>query len=111
MIARTAYVQLKHSPWLLLGCVVGMGLLYGVPPLAALFAHALSRLVGILAWLIMALAFQPTLRRYGRSPLSGLALPAIALFYLCATIASAARHYAGRGGGWKNRTYPEAPAP
>lgn len=111
MIARTAYVQLKHSPWLLLGCVAGMSLLYEAPPLVAQFAHGLPRLMASLAWLIMALAFQPTLHRYGRSPLWGLALPAIALFYLCATVASAVRHYAGRGGGWKNRTYPEAPAP
>jgi hopene-associated glycosyltransferase HpnB len=111
MIARTAFVQLKHSLWLLLGCVVGMGMLYCIPPLAALFAHGLPRLVGILAWLMMALAFQPTLRRYGRSPSWGLALPAIALFYLCATVASAARHFTGQGGGWKNRTYPEAPVP
>ena len=110
MIARTAFVQLKHSLWLLLGCVAGMGLLYGVPPLAALFTHGLTRLAGILAWLMMALAFQPTLRRYRRSPWWGFALPAIALFYLCATVASAGRHFAGRGGRWKNRTYPEAPA-
>lgn len=109
MIARTAYVQLKFSPWLLLGCLTGMGILYAAPPLVALFAHGLPRLMGILAWLIMALAFQPTLRRYGLSPLWGFALPAVAMFYLCATVASAVRHYAGRGGGWKSRTYPEAP--
>lgn len=110
MIARTAFVQLKHSLWLLLGCVVGMGVLYGVPPLAVLFAHGLTRLAGILAWLMMALAFQPTLRRYRRSPWWGFALPAIALFYLCATAASAARHFGGRGSGWKSRTYPESKA-
>ncbi len=109
MIARTAYVQLKYSPWLLLGCAAGMSVLYGAPPFVALFAHGLTRLAGILAWLIMALAFQPTLRRYRRSALWGFALPAISLFYLCATVASAARHYAGRGGGWKSRTYPEEP--
>jgi hypothetical protein len=40
-----------------------------------------------------------------------LVLPAIGLFYLCATVASAFRHYAGRGGGWKNRVYPEQRGP
>jgi len=32
MIARTAYVQLNHSPLLLAGSVLGMGLLYVAPP-------------------------------------------------------------------------------
>lgn len=105
MIARTAYEQLGHSPLLLLGCMAGMGLLYAAPPLLALLAHGLPRVAGAAAWLAMAAAFQPTLRRYGRSPLWGLALPAVALFYVCATAASAARHRAGRGGGWKERVY------
>lgn len=110
MIARTAYVQLRHSPLMLLGCVAGMGLIYLAPPLMTLFAAGLPRVLGLLSWLLMALTFQPTLRRYHRSPLWGLALPAISLFYLCATIASGLRHYAGRGGGWKQRVYPQKPA-
>jgi hypothetical protein len=110
MIARTAYVQLGYSLVLLAGCVAGMALLYCAPPVFALFAHGLARVVGAAAWLLMAGAFQPTLRRYGRSPLWGLALPLIALFYVGATVASAIRHYAGRGGGWKDRVYPGAPA-
>ena len=107
MIARTAYVQLKHSPLLLAGCAAGMALLYLAAPALSLAAHGLPRLLALAAWLLMALSFQPTLRRYHRSPLWGAALPAIGLFYLCATIASALRHYAGRGGGWKNRVYPQ----
>lgn len=110
MIARTAYVQLGRSPLMLLGCIAGMALLYLAPPLLAVFAHGVPRALGALTWLAMAFSFQPTLRRYGRSPLWGFALPGIASFYLCATVASAFRHHAGRGGGWKNRTYPEAPA-
>ncbi len=106
MIARTAYVQLGCSPILLVGCLAGMGLLYAAPPLFAIFAHGVARLLGWLAWAALALAFQPTLRRYRLTPLWGAALPLIALFYLGATLASAARHHAGRGGGWKNRTYP-----
>ena len=110
MIARSAYTQLGNSPWMLLGCIVGMGVMYCAPPLLALFAHGAPRLLGLLSWLVMALAFQPTLRRYRRSPLWGLALPCIGLFYLCATASSALRHYSGQGGGWKNRVYPENPA-
>ena len=110
MIARTAYVQLRHSPLLLLGCLAGLSLIYLVPPLLTFFANGTPRVLGLLSWLLMALAFQPTLRRYRRSPLWGFALPGISLFYVCATIASAQRHYAGRGGGWKQRVYPEKPA-
>jgi hypothetical protein len=107
MIARTAYVQLGYSLLLLAGCVAGMGLLYCVPPLLALFAHAVPRVLGLATWMMMAIAFQPTLRRYGRSPLWGLALPGIAVFYLAATVASAVAYYAGRGGNWKDRVYPQ----
>ena len=110
MIARTAYVQLGRSPLMLLGCIVSMGLIYCAPPLLTLFAHGLPRVLGALSWLIMAIAFQPTLRRYHRSPLWGFALPGISLFYVCATVASALRHKSGRGGGWKDRVYPENPA-
>ena len=105
MIARTAYEQLGNSPLLLLGCIAGMSAVFLAPPFVAFFAVGFSRLAGLAAWLMMALAFQPTLRRYRRSPLWGAALPLIALFYLGATIASAARHYAGRGGAWKDRVY------
>jgi hopene-associated glycosyltransferase HpnB len=109
IIARTAYVQLNHSPLLLLGCILAMSVIYCAPPLLALTANGLARLLALLAWLLMALAFQPTLRRYRSSPAWGLALPLVGLFYLCATVGSAIRHHAGRGGGWKNRVYPEHP--
>ena len=106
MIARTAYVQLRQSPLLLLGCILAMGLIFLAPPLLSFFARGLMRWLGVLSWLIMTIVFQPTLRRYRRTPLWGMALPAVSLFYLAATIASAVRHYTGRGGGWKNRVYP-----
>ncbi|MDA0997227.1 MAG: glycosyltransferase, partial [Proteobacteria bacterium] len=32
MVARTAYVQLDRSPWMLIGTVLGMLLLYALPP-------------------------------------------------------------------------------
>ncbi len=110
MIARTAYEQLDHSPWILLGCVVGMTFLYGVPPLLAFLANGLPRGIGLLTWGMMAGVYQPTLRRFRRSPLWGFALPGIGLFYLCATVISAIRFHAGRGGGWKDRVYPARPA-
>ena len=107
MIARTAYEQLGHSPLMLLGCVVGMAIIFCTPALIAVCTHGLSRVLGVLSWLMMAAAFQPTLRRYRQSPVWGIALPLIALFYLCATLASAVRFHSGRGGGWKDRVYSE----
>lgn len=106
MIARTAYVQLRYSPLVLLGCVGGMLFLYLAPPALAFFAHGAARALGAASWVAMAVSFGPTLRRYHRSLLWGAALPLIAFFYLLATVASAVRHHAGRGGGWKNRVYP-----
>ena len=78
MVARSAYAQLRYSPFLLLGTLAAMALIYVAPPALALLAHGPSRLIGILAWLAMAFAFQPTLRFYRLSPLWGFALPAIA---------------------------------
>ncbi len=111
MIARTAFEQLGRSILMLLGCVAGMALLYCAPPLMAVAAHGAARWLGVAAWLLMAICFQPTLQRYRRSALWGLALPGIAMFYLCATVDSAVRFYCGRGGGWKDRVYPEAVEP
>jgi hopene-associated glycosyltransferase HpnB len=106
MIARTAYVQLGYSPWVLIGTCVGMLLVYVEPVLASLFATGALRWAGAVCWTGMAIAFQPTLWRYRRSPAWGLLLPVIGLFYLMATISSAVRFYQGRGGQWKNRSYP-----
>lgn len=106
MIARTAYVQLRYSPLLLLGTCLGMLVLYAIPVLAAFALPGLARWLGIATWLTMASIFQPTLRRYRCSPLWGLALPAIAMFYVAATCGSAGRFYRGKGGQWKNRAYP-----
>ncbi len=52
---------------------------------------------------MMAIAFQPMLRFYRRSPLWGLALPLIGLFYAGATWLSAWHYWQGRGGMWKGR--------
>ncbi len=61
--------------------------------------------MGALAWAGSALSYLPTLRRFGQSPLWALALPAIACFYMAATIGSAIDHHRGRGVVWKSRAY------
>jgi len=103
MVSRSAYAQLRYSPLLLAGTVVGMALTYLAPPLLALFAGGPARWLGLLAWGLMALAFFPTLRLYGRSASWGLALPAIALCYMLFTLDSALQYARGKGGLWKGR--------
>jgi hopene-associated glycosyltransferase HpnB len=103
MIARSAYAQLRYSPVLLLGAIIGMALSYIAPVAMSLFAHDFALYCGLATWLIMALAFQPTLRLYRVSPLWGFALPVIALVYLGFTLDSAYQHSRGRGGYWKGR--------
>ena len=61
------------------------------------------RIFGLAAWLIMAVAFQPTLRFYRVSPLWGIALPAIAFCYTLFTFDSALQYARGKGGLWKGR--------
>lgn len=105
MISRSAYAQLRYSPTLLGLTLAGMALTFLAPVLLALFANGFARLAGVAAWAAMALVFQPTLRFYRRSPLWGLALPAVALAYLGFTIDSAWLHARGRGGMWKGRAH------
>jgi hopene-associated glycosyltransferase HpnB len=103
MVARTAYAQLRYSPLVLAGTVLGLAVTYLAPVLLTLFAPAPARILGIAAWLLMALALQPILRFYRVSPLWGLALPAIAAAYMAFTLDSAYQHARGRGGMWKGR--------
>jgi hopene-associated glycosyltransferase HpnB len=103
MVARSAYAQLRYSPLLLAGTALGMALTYLAPPLLALFGPAPARPWAGAAWLLMAFAFQPTLRFYRVSPIWGVAMPAIAAVYLWFTIDSAWQHGRGRGGLWKGR--------
>ncbi len=104
MVARTAFTQLHHSPWALAGTVAGMGLLYLAPPALALLASGPAQLGGALAWGLMALAVLPVALDY-RRPWAALLLPLAGLAYAAMTLDSARRHWAGRGGAWKGRTY------
>lgn len=105
MVARTAYVQLRFSPLLLLGTVLGLALVWLAPPALALLAPAPARWLAAAAWAASAASYIPTLRRFRLSPAWALALPAIATFYLAATIGSAIDHHSGRGVVWKRRAY------
>jgi len=115
MIARSAYVQLRYNPALLAGTLVGLLLLYAVPPagvIAALIAvavgstgaaAAVSGIAGLVGWALMTASYLPMLRFYRLSPLRAPALPLIALLYAAMTADSARRHYSGRAVSWRGR--------
>lgn len=109
MVARTAFTQLNYSPLLLLGTILGMGLIYGVPPIMTILGELTGTwpvaIAGLAGWLLMAGAYLPTLRLYRCSPLLAFGLPAIALLYTLMTLDSALRHWRGQGGAWKGRVY------
>jgi len=113
MVARSAYIQLNYSPWLLAGTIAGLLFLYALPPAGAIAGlaagaattpAALAAGAGLAGWALMSLSFLPLLRLYRLSPLRAPGLPLIALLYAAMTVDSARRHYAGRGAEWKGRT-------
>jgi hopene-associated glycosyltransferase HpnB len=110
MVTRTAYVQLRFSPLLLVGTTLAMALVWLVGPFAALFGHGWVRVAGLAIWAAQAGSYLPTLRRFGCSLLWAPALPLVAAFYMAATIGSAVNHHRGRGVVWKNRAYRESGA-
>jgi hopene-associated glycosyltransferase HpnB len=103
MIARSAYTQLRYSPLLLAGVALAMTLVFLVPPVLTVVADGPARWLAAGAWALMAASYLPALKYHGRSPLWAPALPLVAAFYLGATLDSARRHWAGRGGEWKGR--------
>jgi hopene-associated glycosyltransferase HpnB len=124
MVARSAYTQLRYSPWLLIAVIAGLVWLYLVPPAATLVGvvalaggagaaggagtaggagAAWCAGAGMAGWALMALTYLPVLRLYRLSPLRSLGLPLTAALYAAMTVSSALRHYAGRGGEWKGR--------
>ncbi len=109
MVARSAFTQLNYSPLILAGTIVGMILIYCVPPVAAL-SYALLKdpslaLLGISGSALMIGLFWPTVRLYKQPFWVALFLPIAALLYTVMTVDSALRYWCGTGGGWKGRVY------
>lgn len=116
MVARSAYVQLRYNPVLLVGTILGLLVLYVAPPagaIAALMAAvagaatastAVPGIAGLVGWGLMSVSYVPMLRLYRLSPLRAPALPLIAVLYAAMTVDSARRHYSGRAVSWRGRT-------
>jgi len=96
MIARTAFTQLDHSIFLLIGTVFGLLVTYVAPVTC-------WNWLGLAAFVLMTVAYLPAVRFYRLSPLWALSLPLVSIFYLTATVQSAIRYWSGRGGHWKGR--------
>jgi hopene-associated glycosyltransferase HpnB len=102
MVARSAYTQLGHSPPVLAATALGLAIVFLAPPLL-LAAGGEAAALALAAWALMAACYAPMLRFYRRSLLFAPLLPLAAAVYLGATLDSARRHYAGKGGAWKGR--------
>ncbi len=109
MVARTAYQQLGNSFPVLVGTVIGMAVLYLVPPLAGMALLGGDPgvvVIGLVTWWgLMQMACWPMLRLYGLPMGWGVLLPVSALLFTLMTVSSAIRHWQGRGGAWKGRHY------
>jgi hopene-associated glycosyltransferase HpnB len=109
MVARSAFTQLRYSPLLLAGTAFGMVLLYLAPPLILLTAplhdDSMAAVLAAVAWLLMCVAYLPTVRYYRQPVALALTLPLAGLLYLGMTLDSARRHWWGRGSRWKGRDY------
>ena len=117
MVARTAYVQLRRSPVLLAGTILGMAWLYLGPP-AAMGAGIGLAAVGVWdtptwvllvsgagGWGLMSAIYTPMLKWYRLNRWWGPLLPIAGLLYTLMTLDSGWRSWMRRGGGWKGRTY------
>jgi hopene-associated glycosyltransferase HpnB len=128
VVARTAFTQLNYSPFLLMGTLLGMFLVYLASPLGLILGlvtgNWLVAGLGLLGWLLMSLAYLPTVNfylgytsdiklvemdssvRFRRlSPFAAFYLPIIGFLYTLMTFDSALRHWQGKGGAWKGRVY------
>jgi len=109
MVARSAYTQLRHSPLVLTGTVLGLALIYLAPAVVtvagAVAGNGLVTAAGAAAWTMLTLSYLPMLVYYRLGPQWALTLPLAAAFYGAMTVDSARRHYRGAGAAWKGRTY------
>ena len=103
IISRTAFNQLRHSGWLLLGALAGLTITYLLPVALLAAGSAMLTILGAASWLIMSALFLPLVRFYELGWFWALTLPFSACFYMAATLHSAFKFWSGRGGEWKGR--------
>ncbi|MEW6271945.1 MAG: glycosyltransferase, partial [Thermodesulfobacteriota bacterium] len=85
MVARSAYTQLRRSPLILAGCVLGLGLVFFLPVAAIVTGPPAARLLGLVSYAAMVRTYLPMVRWLGCAPAWALALPASAALYTAMT--------------------------
>ncbi len=120
MVRRTAFTELRYSWARLAGTVIGMLLMFLLPPLwmaggigAALaglmgwptisfsWANALA-VEGLCAWAIMAAIYRPAICFFGLPGARCWTLPLAGMLYGAMTVDSAMRHVTGMRIGWRD---------
>ena len=98
-VRRTAFAELRHSWARLAATVLGLALVFGVPPallaLGAALHEVAAAALGAAAWAVMTVVFVPTVRFLGLPPQWALTLPLAGLLYGAMTLDSARRHASG----------------
>jgi hopene-associated glycosyltransferase HpnB len=122
MVRRTAFTELRYSWWRLVGTVVGMGLMFVLPPfltvwgslrwlagigdttMKAVYGSPLFFMLGgMSAWMLSALVYCPAIRFFGLPIAHVWSLPLSGLLYGAMTADSAWRYATGRRIGWRDR--------
>ena len=121
MVRRTAFAELRYSWVRLAGTVMGLAVMFLLPPVWLVGGTGLT-LAGILGWLpvsvpwavvlaaegfcawaLMAIVYRPAVLFFGLSGAWSWTLPLAGILYGAMTIDSALRHLAGLGTGWRGR--------
>jgi hopene-associated glycosyltransferase HpnB len=121
MVRRTAFTELRYSWVRLTGAVLGLLLMFLLPPLwlmggivwsvmdasggnaAASSASAVFVLAGLGAWGLMVRVYQPAVRFFGLAENWVWTLPIAGLLYGAMTVDSALRYATGMRIGWRDR--------
>lgn len=105
MVARTAFTQLRYSWWLLALCTLLMILCLLGPVVIGFSSEPAARMFALGAWLLMWIAYLPTLRFYAIPAPWGLLLPLTGMLFLAMTWDSARRYLLGERSVWRGRRY------
>jgi hopene-associated glycosyltransferase HpnB len=105
MVARSAFIQLRYSPLILLLISFFLVTLFLVPLASWMVPVDRVQALGLLAWAVMMATYLPTLHFYGLSPLWALLMPLAGMLYLGMTWSSALRYWRGVRSRWKGRVY------
>jgi len=120
MVRRTAFTELRYSWLRLVGTVMGIALMFLLPPLLTVWGvlwclaciggilpvvsvSGLMILVsGVSAWLLTAVVYRPAVRFFVLPTVRTWTLPLAGLLYGAMTLDSALRHATGRRIGWRD---------